>query len=226
LLTDRGFRVGRLSRGGLCIAGRKITLEGATTSEKTRALLRNNLVEVAILELSARDLLREGVGCDRCDVALITGSLESAERDALVSADPDLTAEELVEASVALLRALGPGGKAILSVDAPALLDAALPSTNRVIWFSHSAEHPRLLDHRAAGGTAVFLSKDSLVLARGAEEQRLAFGGHPIEKEPGEQLGLLAAMAGTTVLNLCGDEGQTSSAPAATRSREPSLSAV
>jgi cyanophycin synthetase len=224
LLTERGFRVGRFSRNGLCIAGRKIALEGATASEKTRALLRNPLIDVAVLEMSARVLLREGLGCDRCDVALVTGALEPADPDALLCADAD--EDELAEASLAVLRALGPNGKAVLNADAPALLTAALPPTDRVIWFSHSDQHPCLVAHRAAGGTAVFLSDDSLVLARGDEEQHLAFGGHPIEKEAGEQLGLLAAMAGATVLNLCGDEGQSSVEPAATPALEASLSAV
>lgn len=226
LLTERGFRVGRASREGLCIAGRKIALEGTTTAEKTRALLRNTLIDAAILEVSARDLLREGLGCDRCDVALVTGSLEPADRDAPACADADASAGELSEAPLAVLRALGLGGKAVLNADAPASLVAALPPVERVIWFSESDRHARLLDHRAVGGTAFFLCKDSLVLARGTEEQRLAFGGHPIEKEPGEQLGLLAAMAGATVLNLCGDEGQTAIAPPISPKLEPSLSAV
>ncbi|HEY7315923.1 MAG TPA: acetate--CoA ligase family protein [Gemmataceae bacterium] len=227
LLTERGFRVGRVYRNGICVAGRKIALEGTTTSEKTRALLRSTLIDVAILELSARDLLREGVGCDRCDVALVTGSLEPCDRDAPACADADASADELAEASVAVLRALGTNGRAVLNADTPSLLAAALPSADRVIWFSQSDEHPCLIDHRAAGGTAVFLSDDSLVLARGSEEQRLAFGGHPIEKEPGEQLGLLAAMAGATVLNLCGDEGPAAVAPPPPiRKIEPSLSAV
>jgi hypothetical protein len=157
----------------------------------------------------------------------VTGSLEPSDRDAPACADADASADELAEASVAVLRALGTNGRAVLNADTPALLAAALPSADRVIWFSQSDEHPRLIHHRTAGGTAVFLSDDSLVLARGSEEQRLAFGGHPIEKEPGEQLGLLAAMAGATVLNLCGDEGPAAVAPPPPiRKKEPSLSAV
>ncbi|HEY7156629.1 MAG TPA: hypothetical protein VH575_21855 [Gemmataceae bacterium] len=222
LLTDRGFRVGRTNGDGVFVAGRKIVLEGATAREKARVLLRNSVVDTIVLEVSARDLLREGLGCDRCDVALVTGS---SERDEAVCADADLDAEELAEASVAVLHALGADGKAVLNADVPSLLDRALPPAERVIWFSRHGDHSRLSDHRAAGGTAVFLDADSLVLARGDEEQRLAFGGHPVEKDPGEQLGLLAAMAGATVLNLCGDEGQTPTTPAKAM-LEPSLAAV
>lgn len=226
LLTERGFQVGRVSRCGLCIAGRKIALEGMTITEKIQALLRNALVDAVILEMSGRDLLREGLGCDRCDVVLVTGGPEPADRDTPSCSEEDLSADELAEAPLALLRALGPGGRAILHTDAPALPTAVLPPVERVIWVAANEENPHLVEHRTAGGTAVFLNKDTLVLARASEAQHVAFGGHPIEKEPGEQLGLLAAMAGATVLNLCGDAEQTKLPPVPVSILEPSLSAV
>ncbi|HEY7152834.1 MAG TPA: hypothetical protein VH575_02645, partial [Gemmataceae bacterium] len=71
LLTDRGFRVGRTNGDGVFVAGRKIVLEGAPAHEKARVLLRNSVVDAIVLEVSARELLREGLGCDRCDVALV-----------------------------------------------------------------------------------------------------------------------------------------------------------
>jgi cyanophycin synthetase len=225
LLTDAGQRVGRASQDGVFLAGRKICLESATSHEKARAVLRNSLVDVAVLETSAVDLLRGGFGCDRCDVVLLTDLPQASENDTPLATDPDDSTEEGEGAFDALFRALAAHGRAVLNMDDPPLLRPLLPSAERIVWFSADGDNPRLADHRAAGGTAVFLCADSLVVARGGEEQRLPFGGRPVEREPHEHLALLAALAGAMAMNLCGDEKPAARTPARQK-REPSLVAV
>jgi cyanophycin synthetase len=218
LLTDAGYRVGRACRDGVFLAGRKINLDDATASEKTRAVLRNPLVDVAVLEADALDLMREGFGCDRCDVVLVTDREDTGDA-------PRVDAEEASEAWTAVLHALAPDGKAVLNAEEPPSLASDLPCADRLIWFAETGDNARLSSHRAAGGPAVFLCGDSLVVARGALEQRLPFGGRPVEREPREQLALLAALAGAMSLNLCGDEKPTAPAPVNT-TLEAALSTV
>lgn len=205
LLTEAGQRVGRASRDGVFIAGRKINLEDATVYDKARAVLRNSLVDIAVLECDADDLLREGFGCDRCDVALVT-DLAEAKGNGI---------EEAVGTWTAFLHALAPDGKVVLNADDPPASCSLLPPTDRLLWFAQSGNNVHVTGHRAAGGTAIFLSADSLVVAHGVEEQRLAFGGRPMEHDPHEQLALLAALAGAMSLNQCGDEKPLASAPLA-----------
>lgn len=201
LLTDAGYRVGRSSDEGVFLAGRKINLHGATAFEKSRAVLRNNRVDVALLECDAYDLLREGFGCDRCNVVLATDLPEIEDNDDSVCLD-----DAVEESWLAVLHALASDGKVVLNADDPAAFPTVPPSTDRLLWFARHGDNARLRTHRAAGGTAVFLNADSLVVARGVEEQRLPFGGRPVERDPGEQLALLAALAGAMALNQCGDE--------------------
>jgi hypothetical protein len=219
LLTDAGYRVGRASRDGVFLAGRRINLEDATAYEKARAVLRNPLVDVAVLEAEAHDLIRKGFGCDRCDVVLVTDPPEAEDSDEPAHAD-------IEEAWTAVLHALTPDGKAVLNAENPPAFDAALLSADRLIWFAETGTNVRLTDHRAAGGAAVFLCGDSLAVARGVEEQRLPFGGRPVEREPREQLALLAALAGAMALNLCGDEEQSATREPANTALEAALSAV
>lgn len=220
LLTDSGYRVGRIGYDGVFLAGRKINLNGMTAREKTRALLRNHRIDVAVLEYEAADLCREGFGCDRCDVVLVTDPPEWTDRD------EDLDDEEISEAWLALVSALATNGKVVLNADEPpALADVLQLSTNRLLWISRCGDNARISTHRAADGTAVFLSADSLVVARGVEEQRLAFGGRPVERDPREQLALLTALAGAMALNQCGDEERLAPAPV-NATREATLSAV
>lgn len=198
LLTDAGYRVGRASRDGIFLAGLKLHLEDVTAGERARAVLDNSFVEAAILECDGHEPFREGFGCDRIDVALLTG------------ADSDDSVEEWN----AMLPLLGSEGRAVLNADDPSSCGSALPIQDRLVWFARTGDNAYLSSHRAAGGTAVFLCADSLVVARGAEELRLPFGGRPVEREPREQLALLAALAGAMALNLCGDEKPSTPAPA------------
>jgi hypothetical protein len=221
LLTDAGYRVGRASRDGVFLAGRKINLEGASVYEKARAVLRNPVIDVAVLESDAHDLMRDGLGCDRCDVVLVTDSPEAEYLSDSAGGD----AEEMDQAWIALLHALRPDGKVVLNADDPPSFPSALQSADRLIWYAETSNNARLSSHRAAGGSAVFLCKDSLVVARGIEEQRLPFGGRPVEREPREQLALLAALAGAMSLNLCGDEEPSASARVNT-TLEPALATV
>lgn len=213
LLTDAGQRVGRASRDGVFIAGRKLNLEGTTPFDKARAVLHNVLVDVAVLECEGRDLLRHGFACDRCDVLLMTDALELEDTGANADAGAEGSVEEAAGAWIALLNALAPDGKAVINADDPPRLGSILPSADRLLWFARSGENAQLSGHRAAGGTAVYWSADSLVVARGIEEQRLAFGGRPVERDPREQAALLAALAGAMSLNQCGDEKLISPAP-------------
>lgn len=215
LLTDAGHRVGRAGRDGIFIGGRKISLEGATAYEKARAVLRNSLVDVAVLECEAHDLLREGFACDRCDVVLVTDPAEVEAGSDPARSDAEGSIEEASGAWVALLHALAPDGKVVLNADDSPAASPSLPPSDRLLWFAQDGDNVHVTNHRAAGGTAVFLSADSLVVARGVEEQRLAFGGRPVERDAREQPALLAALAGAMSLNQCGDEKPRSPAPLA-----------
>jgi cyanophycin synthetase len=204
LLASRGLCTGRAGSDNIFIADTQITMSG-TAREKARAVLQNNLVESAILEASPHDLLREGLGCDRCDVAVVTDLPTTAEG---VSADTDGNSEELAEGCGAVLHALAPGGKAVLNAeDAPVATWPAVPA-DRIVWFARDGESARLLDHRAAGGQAVFLRGESVVLARGSEERTMVLGVQQ-QRRPDEVVGLLAALSAGIALDLSEEEIRT-----------------
>jgi cyanophycin synthetase len=192
LLTRTGLRVGRASAEGVFVAGRRLLIGRATAREQARAVLQNHLVDVAVLEAGAQDLLVEGFGCDRCDVAVVTDP-------PAVQEGTDATAEELCAAQAAVLRALAPGGKAVLAAEGSA---ADLPP-ERVVWFTPGEPDARPAGHRAAGGTAVFLRGGAVVLARGAEETAFRLAG---PADPGDRLGLLAGVAAAAALNVRADD--------------------
>jgi cyanophycin synthetase len=209
--TRHGFCVGRASSARLFVADREMPRR-KTARESAGALLRNNRVEAAVLEASPGDLLREGLGCDRCDVAIVT-DLPS----------PTNATEELVEACGAVLHALAPGGTAVLNAANPVV--AAWPDVPaaRIVWFSQDGKSSRLVVHRAAGGAAVFPRGDSIVLARGDSERTIRLSQWHLAG-PDELLGLLAALAAGMALGLDDEEKQTPRRSADRLIPSPSLS--
>ena len=75
-----------------------------------------------MLETARGGILREGLGFDRCDVAVVTNI---AEGDHLGLADVD-TPEQLARVKRTVVEAVAPGGAAVLRADCPAFLRAAL----------------------------------------------------------------------------------------------------
>jgi cyanophycin synthetase len=177
LLGARGSCVGRAGAAGIFLGGREVPMARARAGAKARAVLQSTLVEEAVLEAPARDLLEEGFACDRCDVAVVTE---------FPVAGADGTAGELVGACGAVLRALAPGGKAVLNADDPATASWALASAKEVVWFSPEGRNPR---------ATVSLREGELVLKREGGEERLPLGPPLAGMDASERLGLVSAVA-------------------------------
>jgi cyanophycin synthetase len=107
---------------------------------------------MAVLETTTEDILSEGLGFDRCDVAVVTG-IEHAE---------------LLPAARALVRVVNRTGTAVLHADVPLAEDCP----GSVILFSASSGAARISQHRSAGGRVVFIRDGFVVLADGASEVR------------------------------------------------------
>ncbi|HEX6901927.1 MAG TPA: Mur ligase family protein [Thermoanaerobaculia bacterium] len=145
-----------------------------------RTLLRDRRVEVAILETARGGLLRRGLALARADAALVINIAADHLGEFGV-----LDLSGIAEAKMIITRAVGPEGQVALNADDPELVAAAGRVTAPLVWFSLDPENLLVRDHLAAGGEAVYLKDDNLILARGGEETAvvpvreipIAFGG-------------------------------------------------
>ncbi len=62
----------------------------------------------------------------------------------------------------------------MLNADDAAVADLARDKVEQVILCTLTADHPRLIEHQAQGGRAVFADGQSIVLAEGTGAERLA----------------------------------------------------
>jgi cyanophycin synthetase len=176
-IVGRAHRcVGMTCTEGIYIDGQRIESGDCSGPRSARTVLQHPKVEAAVLETARGGILREGLGFDRCDVAVVTNI---AEGDHLGVADVE-TPEQLARVKRTLVEAVAPGGAAILKADDPLVVAMADRCPGAVVFFARDGGHPLVVRHRAANGRAAFVQANHIVLAEGAQEIPLV----PLERTP------------------------------------------
>ena len=129
-----------------------------------RHVLRDSRVEVAVLETARGGLLRRGLGLPRADSAAVLNVGEDHLGEWGVE---DL--EALVETKFVVARAVREAGTLVLNADDEHVRARGKLHEGRVTWFTMDAASEHVAAHLAAGGEAVLLDGDDLVLAVGEE---------------------------------------------------------
>jgi cyanophycin synthetase len=132
--------------------------------EGARTVLRDRRVEIAALETARGGILRRGLVLNRVDAALVTNIAADHLGDYGIHDLASLAAAKLV-----IARAVKPDGRVVLNADDAELVAAAGRVTAPIVWFSLDPENPLVAEHAAAGGEAVFLRDEVLILDRGGE---------------------------------------------------------
>ena len=130
----------------------------------------NPKVEAAVLECARGGILREGLGFDRCKVAVV---MNIGEGDHLGLAELH-TAEDLIKVKRVPVDVVLPDGYAVLKADDPLVAGMAEFCKGKVIFFARDPSDPVVSAHRRAGGRAAFVRDGALVLAEGPREEVLA----------------------------------------------------
>ena len=133
-----------------------------------RNVLRQQNVELAILETARGGLLRRGLGVERADAALITNVAEDHLGDF-----GSQTLDELLDIKWVVSRAVRSDGVLILNADDERLVAKAADYPGAIQWFSIRAGNPVVEGHLGSGGTSWYLDGDDLVRAEGGRRDRL-----------------------------------------------------
>jgi cyanophycin synthetase len=173
LLTDflrlTGVQTGLACGDGSFLGTRRLSKTDGANWAATHRMLINRAVETAVLETSARSIVAEGLGYDRCQVAVVT-NVDPTEQ---VADHYIETPEQLVNVLRTLVDVVLPEGVAVLNADDPLVVPLAPLCDGEVIFFSLDADNPAIVEHRAQGRRAVFFRGGALVLASGDQETPL-----------------------------------------------------
>lgn len=170
IAREQGYKVGLACTDGTFIDDRRISGHDCSGPQSARSVLLNPYVELAVLETARGGILREGLGYDLCDVAVVTNI---AAGDHLGHKGID-TVEALADVKATVVRAVHPDrGTAVLNADDSLTAGMASVCPGRVAYFAREAANPLVARTLAQGGRAAFVRDGQVVLAKGQDSEIL-----------------------------------------------------
>jgi UDP-N-acetylmuramyl tripeptide synthase len=162
--------VGMACSEGIYIGDRLLEAGDCSGPKSARTVLQHPEVKAAVLETARGGILREGLGFDRCHVAVITNI---AKADHLGLGDIR-TPEQVARVKRTPVEVVLPEGAAVLNAADPLVAEMAEDCRGGVIYFALDGNHPVLVQHRAAGKRVAFTRHNQMILAEGEREIPLA----------------------------------------------------
>ncbi len=178
LLADTGLRVGMTNSDGVYVNGRCIDTGDCSGPRSARNVLMHPDVDAAVLETARGGILREGLGFDRCNVAVVT----NVGMGDHLGLNYISTVEDLAIVKRVIVENVAPDGMAVLNAADPYVAAMAENCPGSVTFFVADGNHPVLATHRAQGGRAVFVEGGDIVLAEGGSALRLPLKDIPLTR--------------------------------------------
>jgi len=173
-----GRKVGMTSTDGIVIDERLVIKADASGPRSARMVLQNPRVDFAVMEVARGGILREGLGYDRNDVAVVT----NVAPDHLGMRGID-TLEQLADVKAVVVDAVPRDGFAVLNADDDLVRAMRRRCSGNIIWFSLQPPGTKVrdfIDERCRrGGRAVVLEPtekgDMIVIRHGRRSMQLAW---------------------------------------------------
>lgn len=169
MLKLAGSQVGMTCSDGIYVGDRRLEAGDCAGPKSARSVLLNPRVEAAVFETARGGIIREGLGFDRCQVAVVTNI---GQGDHLGISGVE-TLEQLAYVKSTVVDVVLPDGYAVLKADDPLVPGMAKYCKGRLIYFCRDGSHPLIVEHRAKGERAVFVHDGQIVLAEGQSQTSL-----------------------------------------------------
>ena len=177
ILTQNGQRVGMTTTDGVYIQGQRIDDGDCSGPKSARNVLFHPDVDAAVLETARGGVLREGLGFDRCDVAVVT-NIGKGDHLGLSYIS---TVEDLSVVKRVIVQNVKPEtGVAVLNAADPMVVRMASSCPGSVTFFALDRAHPVIAMHRAQGKRVLYLEEGSIVASEGRFEKRLPLANIPV----------------------------------------------
>ena len=194
MLASAGYKVGMTNTDGVWVNGRQIDSGDCSGPKSARSVLAHPDTQAAVLETARGGVLREGLGFDACQVAVVT-NIGGGDHLGLNFID---TLEGLAQVKQVIVQNVLPTGYAVLNAEDPYTLGMSAVCPGKTILFAMNSHVPALVAHRAQGERVVFVENGDLVAVEGSARARWPLRDVPLTR--GGQIGFqvqnaLAAVA-------------------------------
>ena len=153
IIKGVGRQVGMTSTDGIVIDERLVIKADASGPRSARMVLQNPRVDFAVMEVARGGILREGLGYDRNDVAVVTNVAPTTSGMRGID-----TLEQLADVKAVVVEAVPRDGFAVLNADDPLVRRMRRRCSGAVVWFCleepGSEVRDFIDDHCRRGGRA------------------------------------------------------------------------
>ena len=174
IMKGMGRKVGLTSTDGIYVDGRIVRRADASGPKSASMVLQNPTVDFAVFEVARGGILREGLGYQRNDVAVVL----NVTGDHL-GLGGITSIRQLAEVKRVVVEAVPRDGVAVLNADDPLVAAMARHCSGSVIYFSMDPEHDRLKFQASRGRRAVTLEQgrngEMIVLRQGRKSMSLVW---------------------------------------------------
>ncbi len=168
VLTSAGRVTGMCCSDSVNVGGEVVDRGDWSGPGGARKVLRDQRVQVAVLETARGGMLRRGLAVTRADAAIITNVAEDHFGEFGIH---DLAG--LTEAKFVVTRALGPQSRLMLNADDPSLVARAVLATAPIVWLTLDPDNARVRTHIDQGGEAALVEDGDIVLVRQRRKHRV-----------------------------------------------------
>ena len=193
LLGQTGKCVGMTNSDGVYIGGQCIDTGDCSGPRSARNILFHPHVDAAVLETARGGILREGLGFDRCNVAVVT-NIGTGDHLGLNYIG---TVEDLAVVKRVIIHSVTHSGVAVLNAADPIVAGMANACPGSVTFFAHDRHERVLANHLAQGKRGVFIDEGRVVAAKGKLRYRIELDEIPITHNGTIQFQVENVMAAT-----------------------------
>lgn len=183
LLSETGLRVGMTGTDSVYINHRLIDTGDCSGPKSARIVLMHPDVDATVLETTRGGLLREGLGFDRCEVAVVTNIGEGDH----LGLNYITSVEDLAVLKRVIVQNVAPTGAAVLNAADPMVAKIGDKCSGYVIFFAQNQHHPVITTHRAKNKKVIYFDGTYIVASKGS---RVMYR-FPVSKTPLTQNGVL-----------------------------------
>ena len=178
LFASSGLRVGMTNTDGVYVEGRQIDSGDCSGPKSARNVLMHPDVDAAVFETARGGMLREGLGFDRCQVAVVT-NIGTGDHLGL---NYITTVEDLAVLKRVIVQNVAPEGFAVLNAADPIVAAMAAACPGHVIYFAVDRHQPVMATHRAQGRRTVYVDGDAIVAAVGSWREKIPLRDIPLTR--------------------------------------------
>jgi cyanophycin synthetase len=178
ILSRQGLRVGMTNTDGVYIQGRRIDTGDCSGPRSARNVLAHPDVDAAVFETARGGILREGLGFDRCQVAVVT-NIGLGDHLGL---NYITTVEDLAVLKRVIVQNVAPTGMAVLNAADPIVVAMADNCPGQVTYFAVDRFHPVMAAHRVQGHRVVYVDRGDIVAEQAGAKHRFALAEVPITR--------------------------------------------